>query len=466
VYRGGGWEQVGGTSLASPLWAGFTAVLDANLAQPITQAAIHSGLYLYGDPANIDTYFHDIVSGNNGRAAGPGYDLVTGIGTPILNALLPALAGMQPPVTVATAASATPSPVSGTSTSLSVLGGYTGTGGESALTYRWSSTGPATVTYSINGTNAAKHITATFAQAGSYDFTVTIASAYRSTTSSVLVAVDQTTSAIAVAPGPLVTLAPLPQAQQFSATAVDQFGNTVSAQPPFAWSLASGSVGSIATSSGLYHSGTVAGTATVKARSGSFSGTATVELAPPVTIASAAVAGPSPVTGTSGTLSALGAYAGTGGAASLTYTWAETSGPAAATFSSNGTNAAKNTTVTFTQAGTYAFTVTITSPIGTSTTSSVTITVNQTLTSIAVTPGPTLTINPPLPVTQQFTATALDQFGNALSTQPVITWGLASGSVGSVSDTGGLYHSGKVAGSATVKAESGSVTGTCAVTIN
>ena len=36
--------------------------------------------------------FHDIVYGNNGYAAGPGYDLVTGLGTPVANLLVPALA--------------------------------------------------------------------------------------------------------------------------------------------------------------------------------------------------------------------------------------------------------------------------------------------------------------------------------------------------------------------------------------
>jgi hypothetical protein len=111
------------------------------------------------------------------------------------------------------------------------------------------------------------------------------------------------------------------------------------------------------------------------------------------------------------------------------------------------------------------FTVTITGPYG-STTSSVTVTVNQTLTSITVSPGPTLTLGPPLPQSQQFTATGLDQFGNALGTQPAFAWGLASGSVGSITDAGGLYHSGTVAGSATVKAESGGVMGSTAVTVN
>ena len=39
------------------------------------------------------TYFHDITKGNNGYPAGTGYDLVTGIGSPRLQNLLPVLAG-------------------------------------------------------------------------------------------------------------------------------------------------------------------------------------------------------------------------------------------------------------------------------------------------------------------------------------------------------------------------------------
>ena len=40
---------------------------------------------------NYSTNFHDITKGYNGFEAGPGYDLVTGIGTPRANNLLPAL---------------------------------------------------------------------------------------------------------------------------------------------------------------------------------------------------------------------------------------------------------------------------------------------------------------------------------------------------------------------------------------
>ena len=79
--------------------------------------------------------------------------------------------------TVATPAAASPNPVTGTSTALSVLGADDG--GEPALRYAWSTVGtpPAPVTFSPNLTNAAKNSTATFTQPGSYDLRVTITDA-------------------------------------------------------------------------------------------------------------------------------------------------------------------------------------------------------------------------------------------------------------------------------------------------
>jgi hypothetical protein len=64
------------------------------------------------------------------------------------------MAGMPP--TVVVAASANPNPVTGTTTSLSVLGADDG--GEGNLTYTWSTTGtpPAPVSFSVNGTNGAR----------------------------------------------------------------------------------------------------------------------------------------------------------------------------------------------------------------------------------------------------------------------------------------------------------------------
>ena len=81
-----------------------------------------------------------------------------------------------------------------------------------------------------------------------------------------------------------------------------------------------------------------------------------------------AAASPNAVTGTTCNLSVLGAY--NLGESNLTYTWSTTgTPPAAVNFSANGSNAAKNTTATFTEAGIYSFQVTITDPTGATATS-------------------------------------------------------------------------------------------------
>jgi len=177
------------------------------------------------------------------------------------------------------------------------------------------------------------------------------------------------------------------------------------------------------------------------------------------TVATPAAATPNPVTGTATALSVLGADAG--GESNLTYTWATTgTPPAPVTFSANGTNAAKSSTATFTQAGSYTLQVTIRNGASLTATSSVTVTVNQTLTSIAVSPG---SATVPTGGTQQFTASAKDQFGAALSAPPTFVWSVptAHGTVG----TGGLYTAPSAAGSDTVQAASAGLTATAAVTI-
>jgi hypothetical protein len=179
----------------------------------------------------------------------------------------------------------------------------------------------------------------------------------------------------------------------------------------------------------------------------------------PPTVATSAKATPSPVTGTSTALSVLGAD--DGGESKLTYTWAVTAGPSGVTFSgaTNGTNASKNITTNFTQAGNYTFTVTIKDAGGLTVTSSTpTVTVSQTLTTISVTPASaTVAING----TQQFSASGKDQFGNALTSQPTFAWSV-SGGPGSIS-TGGLYTAAGL-GSRTVQAMASGVSGTATVT--
>ena len=104
--------------------------------------------------------------------------------------------------------------------------------------------------------------------------------------------------------------------------------------------------------------------------------------------------------------------------------------------------------------------MTITDAGGLTATSSVSVTVDQTLTSIAVAPASvTLDENQ----AQQFIATAYDQFGNALSAQPTFTWAKTSG-VGSI-NASGLYTAPATTGSAGITATSGLIVGSATITV-
>jgi subtilase family serine protease len=104
------WAQIGGTSLAAPLWAGVIAIADqgAVLGGGSTFTSTQALTKLYSLPT---ADFHDITTGNNGYAAGAGYDLVTGRGSPIVNLVAEGMAGPITPVPVI--ASLTGSPTSG-----------------------------------------------------------------------------------------------------------------------------------------------------------------------------------------------------------------------------------------------------------------------------------------------------------------------------------------------------------------
>jgi hypothetical protein len=192
----------------------------------------------------------------------------------------------------------------------------------------------------------------------------------------------------------------------------------------------------------------------------SFSPTTAANQAP--TVAAAASANPSSVNGTTTNLSVLGAD--DGGESNLKYTWVATAVPAGAapTFSANGTNAAKNTTVTFNKAGSYTFQATIADAGNLSVTSNVIMTVNATLTTVVVTPT---TATVPDGATQQFAAIGKDQFGAALATQPTFTWSVDAGGLGTVNGSGLYTAPASGSGAATVRAASSGVSGTAAVSV-
>lgn len=98
-YQGqSGWYEVGGTSVGSPSWAAVVALVDQGRATPLSTSTstgnILNDLYNLAGTTGSTGYttdFHDITSGSNGNPALPGYDLVTGIGSPQGNNLVPAL---------------------------------------------------------------------------------------------------------------------------------------------------------------------------------------------------------------------------------------------------------------------------------------------------------------------------------------------------------------------------------------
>jgi subtilase family serine protease len=84
VFYDGSWGAIGGTSAAAPLWAAFTALADSSASCSAGSVGLANPA-LYGAPA---ADFTDIASGNNtydgvsGFAAGAGFDLASGLGTP------------------------------------------------------------------------------------------------------------------------------------------------------------------------------------------------------------------------------------------------------------------------------------------------------------------------------------------------------------------------------------------------
>ena len=93
-----GWT---GTSFASPLWAGFTALVNQEAAASGQPAVgfLNPALYALGQSADYTNSFHDITEGNNATdtsgglfPAVPGYDLCTGWGSPKGSNLIHSLA--------------------------------------------------------------------------------------------------------------------------------------------------------------------------------------------------------------------------------------------------------------------------------------------------------------------------------------------------------------------------------------
>jgi subtilase family serine protease len=98
IFFKGAPTQVAGTSEATPLWAGYMALVNQLSAEDGKASAgfANPALYHLASTSDYGKLFHDIVSGctpdstGNEYCAGPGYDLTTGLGSPkdgLINAL-------------------------------------------------------------------------------------------------------------------------------------------------------------------------------------------------------------------------------------------------------------------------------------------------------------------------------------------------------------------------------------------
>jgi kumamolisin len=175
-------NDYGGTSFAAPMWAGYIALVNQQLAEngKSTIGFINPTIYAQNVTSSYSADFHDITSGASGSySAVTGYDLVTGWGSPngtgLINALAPT--STSPTFTI----SASPSSLSvargaaGSSTiSTTALNGFSSS---IALTASGQPTG-VTVTFGTNpltgsGSSSMSVTVGSTTVAGAYPITVT-----------------------------------------------------------------------------------------------------------------------------------------------------------------------------------------------------------------------------------------------------------------------------------------------------
>jgi subtilase family serine protease len=101
-YSYSSWYQVGGTSVGAPQWAGILALANSGRVKAGKKTVAESYTYgaldaIYGlAKSNYQKNYYDVTKGANGFCgtacvANSGYDLVTGLGSPKINSLVPAL---------------------------------------------------------------------------------------------------------------------------------------------------------------------------------------------------------------------------------------------------------------------------------------------------------------------------------------------------------------------------------------
>ena len=177
-------NEYGGTSFAAPMWAGYIALANQQLASKGESPTgfINPTIYQQNVTSSYATDFHDIVSGTSGSySAVTGYDLVTGWGSPngtgLINALAPT--STTPAFSISTSPS-TVSVVKGSSVTSTVTtavsGGFSSaialsaSGQPSGVTVSFS---PTSIAAPGSGSSTIKFSTTSSTASGAYTITVT-----------------------------------------------------------------------------------------------------------------------------------------------------------------------------------------------------------------------------------------------------------------------------------------------------
>src|SRR6204780_1661738 len=178
-------NDYGGTSFATPMWAGYIALVNQQLAAngDPTIGFINPTIYAQNVTSSYATDFHDITSGTSGSySAVTGYDLVTGWGSPNGGGLINALTGGSSP-TPNFSISASPSSVSvvqgsnGSSTiTTAVVDGFdaaialTASGQPTGVTVTFN---PTSIAAPGSGSSAMSMAVASTTATGTYTITIT-----------------------------------------------------------------------------------------------------------------------------------------------------------------------------------------------------------------------------------------------------------------------------------------------------
>jgi hypothetical protein len=113
VYTDGAWGSIGGTSAATPLWAAFTALANASApCRGLALGFVNPALYQIAGSSYLNN-FTDVTNAspvtglanndalqinNNLYPIATGYDMATGLGTPLGGHLAATLCGLRAPV--------------------------------------------------------------------------------------------------------------------------------------------------------------------------------------------------------------------------------------------------------------------------------------------------------------------------------------------------------------------------------